>query len=233
MLYRRASILATFLLAALLSPSAQTARPADTNFHVGLQSIAIPPPPSTTLVETGPDYRVLLDNLADARDRIVAGFLLPNELAAIQAGKSSLSRYCLVEVLRAVEFTDVSADSFHQFVDAVGQQYGAVIPGALKDEQEDIDHKLKMLGSGSTITIDKPLQLGRLYGKQDAAGFGMIVPVNVNGAPKKVTVVSALIRVHDRVLFLYTYSPYTDEDSVKWASSTSEKWADAVLASNK
>jgi hypothetical protein len=231
--YRRASILAILLLTALLSSSAQTARPADTTFHVGLQSIAIPAPPSTTLVETGPDYRVLLDSLADVRNRVVAAFLLPSELAAIQTGKSSLSRYCLVEVLRAVEFSDVSADGFHQFEDAVGQQYGAVISATLKDEQEDLDHKLKMLGSGSKITIDKPLPLGRLYGKQDVAGFGMIVPVNVNGEVKKVAVVSALIRVRDRVLFLYTYSPYTDEDSVKWASATSEKWADAVLAANK
>ena len=203
-------------------------------FRVGLKSIAIPAPPGDNLVETGPDYRVLLEPLATAANRLVAGFLLPDELNTIRTSKTSLTRYSLVEVSRRLEFSDVSPEQFKQFGDATAQQFGTVINDAVKDQQEEINRKLKTLGENSTtVTLDKPLVLGVFFSKIDATSFGMIMPLQLNGETKKHAAACTLVRVHDRVLFLYTFTPYTGEDSVKWVSTSAEKWAGAILNANK
>jgi len=207
---------------------------APASFRVGLKSIAIPAPPADNLVEAGSDYRVLLEPLATASNRIVAGFLLPDELNALRTGKTSLTRYSLVEVLRSLEFSDVTPDMFKQVGDSTAQQFGTIITGSLKDQQDEINRKLKALGDSATaVTLDKPVPLGTFFSKTDAVSFGMIVPLQVNGQVKKGLVACTLLRVHDRLLFLYTFAPYTGEDSVKGVSASAEKWADAVISANK
>jgi hypothetical protein len=42
-----------------------------------------------------------------------------------------------------------------------------------------------------------------------------------------------ILHVQNRILFLYLYSAYKDESTVQWIRSSSEQWADAVLAANK
>jgi hypothetical protein len=37
----------------------------------------------------------------------------------------------------------------------------------------------------------------------------------------------------NKILFLYLYRTYKDESTVQWIRTTSEQWADAVLAANK
>ncbi len=61
----------------------------------------------------------------------------------------------------------------------------------------------------------------------------MILQLKVNDEMQKGFSRLHLVRVHEHVLFLYTFTPYTGEDSVKWVSTNAEKWADAVLSANK
>jgi hypothetical protein len=235
--YRRTSFVAVFFFAALLVPQsptrAQTARPADTTFRVGLKSINIPAP-SSGLVETGSDYRVIAEPFAPVNNRLVAAFLLPEELKALQTAKTSFSRYALVEVPRRAEFADVTPELFKEVVDGMAPQFGASLDATVKDQQEEINRKLKALSMDSTtVTFDKPVMLGSFFSKPDAYGFGAIMPIGVNGKTTKIVMVLSVLRVQDRVLFTYFYAPYTDESSVTSARTVSEKWADNILAANK
>jgi hypothetical protein len=236
--YRRTSIVAVFFFAALLVPHsparAQTARPADTRFHVGLKTIAIPSP-SDDLFETGPDYRVMLESLVPTANRLVGAFLTQQELDKLRTATTTLSRYAMVEAPRPAEFVDITPEIYKQINDAIALQFEAQTNADVKDQQEEVNRRLKALGqSSTTVTLDKPLMLGSFFSKPDATGYGQIVPVAVNGdASQRVAVGISLIRVRQRVLALYLYAPYKDEDTVKWVRTTGEKWADAILAANK
>ena len=211
---------------------AQTTAPAESaTFRVGLQSILIPPP-APSLPETGPDYRVLAEPFAPASNRLVAAFLLPEELKAMLTTKTSLTRYALVEVLRQAEFADVSPAFFKQVSDSMAEQFGAKLNATLEDQQKEIDLKLKALGNQSSVTLEKPTMLGTLFSKVDAIGYGAVMPATVDGKTVTVAMCMTTLRVRQRLLFLYTYSRYTDDESVKSLQRMSDKWSDAILKTN-
>lgn len=205
------------------------------SFRVGARSIAIPAPPAG-LEETGSDYRVLLDVLVPSNNRMVAAFVPPAVLQVLTTGKRpALTQYALVEVPRTLEFTDLSPAVFGQIVDTMNQQFGAVMNSTLKDQQDDLNRRLKALNPNTTaVTIDKPVLLGSLFSKQDAAGYGMIAPVTTSaGATTKMAAGVAVLRTHERVLFAYFYTVYKDEDTIKSVRTISEQWVDSILAANQ
>lgn len=219
-----------FAMLALIVPAALRAQ-APATFRVGLKTIAIPAP-ADNLHETGSDYRVLLENLVPTSNRLVAGFLTPDELKGLQTS-TSLTQYALVEVPRRAEFADVTPEIFKQINDSLATQFGGDGSGTLKTQQDELDRKLKDLGATSTVTLEKPLLLGSLFNKPDAVSYGEVMPVTVNGVTTKMVMAVNVIRVHQRVLFFYLFIDFKNEDSVKWVSATGEKWADAILAANK
>lgn len=214
--------------------SAQGAKASDgQTFRVGLKSIAISSP-APDLVETGSDYRVVVEILAPASNRLVAAFVHPEDLQKLTGGSADLSQYALVEVPRRAEFATVTPELFKQVSDGMAQQFGALVNDTIKDSQEELNRKLKSLsGKESNITLDKPLMLGTLFSGPDASGFGMILQLDVNGTQKKMAAGVTVIRVRERILFLYTYAEYVNEDTVKWIRTTSEQWAASVLKANQ
>jgi len=239
-LLRSSSCVALFLLAGLPLAYAQDAGSPRTQtagaqiYRVGLKSIAIPSP-LKDLSEIGSDYRVVLETLAPATNRLVAAFNRPEDLHQILAGGDApLARYALVEVPRLAEFVDIDSATFKTVADNVATQFGANLEADVKTAQDDLNHNLKELNSKSTtVAIDKPFPIGTLFSKPDAAAFGMIESVSKQGPETKMAVVIVVLRAQNRVLFLYLYSIYKDESTVQWLRNTSEQWADAVLAANK
>ena len=207
--------------------------PDSQTFRVGATSIAIPPPAGLT--ETGSDYRVLLEFLAPDNNRLVAAFVLPDDWKVLHGGNAPpMSTYALAEVPRRAEFADISPEFFQQVIGTVSQQFGAMVDGSLKDQQDSMNRKLQALGSDSgTITLDKPVQLGQLFSMPDAYGFGMIMPVSAKGATTKMVMVMSVMRVRNRLLFAYFYSVFKDPGTVQSIRDTTEQWTRAILAANK
>jgi len=237
-LFRSSFSIALLLLGstAAYTQDASSARPlpAETQvYRVGLKSIAISSP-SKDLTEIGPDYRVTLETLAPAINRLVAAFIRPEDLHQILAGGSTpLPRYALVEVPRRAEFADIDPATFKTVADSVAKQFGTNLEADIKTAQDDFNHNLKELNSSSaTFAIGKPFPLGTLFSKPDAAAFGMIASVSAQGPETKMAVATVVLRVQNRVLFLYLYSVYKDETTVQWLRNTSERWADETLKAN-
>jgi len=199
--------------------------------RVGLQTMLIPSP-GPDLPETGADYRVLAEPLAPASNRLIAAFLLPEELKAMMTAKTSLTRYALVEVPRQAEFAEVSPAIFKQVSDGMGDQFGAKLDATIEDQQKEIDLKLKALGNQSKVTIEKPAMLRTLFSKTDAIGYGAVMPTSIDGKTITVAMCTTVLRVRQRLLFLYTYARYTDEESVKSLGRISEQWSGAILKAN-
>jgi hypothetical protein len=203
-------------------------------YRAGLKNFTIPVPTSD-LTEAGPDYRVILEPLAPTQNRLIAAFLLPADLDTIRTGSTAFpNRYALVEVLRQAEFADVSPEMFKEVSDAFGTQFGAAVDSSVKDNQDEINRRLKALhSSASEVTLDKPVQLGALFTKPDACAFGMVMSMTSGGKTKKLAVGVLAMRVRSRLLFMYTYTEFKDDSSVQWIRTTDEQWADAILQANK
>lgn len=220
---------------ALLPAQAQeasTAPPA--TVRVGAKSIVLPSP-STDLVETGPDYRVLLEPLAPASNRLAAAFVPPDDLTSLHSGTfKPMTNYALVETYRTAEFTDIDPAMFKEICESVGQQFGdGSFDAMMKDEAADLNHRLKELNSASSpLIFDKTLPLGSFFTKQNAVGFGMIMPISTKDATVKLVTSVTVLRVRDRILFSYIYAAYKDENTVLTLRKTAEQWADAILKAN-
>ena len=193
------------------------------SYRSGLKSIVIPPP-TTDLSELGSDYRVLMESSVPDTNRLLAAFLSTEDFANIRSGISKgANRYALVENLRQAEFVDVDADAFKQVSDGMAQQFGAVLNASTKDKEEELNHKLKaMRGSDTTMTLDKPMQLGVFFSKPNACSFGIIQQISAVGSSVKMVAGITILRVQNRLLYAYIYSAYKDEDSVQWVRKTSE-----------
>ncbi len=131
------------------------------------------------------------------------------------------------------EFTEVTPEIFKQVADSVGAQFGATIDSTIKDQQDEVNRRIKDLGSSKSVTLDKPIQLGVFFTKPDAVSYGMVMPVTVDGVPKKVAMSMIVLRAQQRLLFLYVFDEYKDESSVQWVRTTGEHWTDVILQANK
>lgn len=204
------------------------------SYRSGLKSIVIPPP-TADLSEIGPDYRVLMDSSVPDTNRLLAAFLSAEDFVNVRSGISKgANRYALVENLRRAEFIDVDADTFKQVSNSVAQQFGATLNASVKDEEEELNRKLKaMRGSDTTMTLDKPMQLGVFFSKPNACSFGIIQQISAAGSSVKMVAGVTILRVQNRLIYAYLYSAYKDEDSVQWVRKISEQWADAILKANQ
>jgi hypothetical protein len=184
--------------------------------------------------EIGSDYRVVLETLAPTTNRLVAAFNRPEDLKQILSGGSTpLPRYGLVEVPRRAEFVDVDSATFKTVEDNFAKEFGASLETDFKSAQDDLNHNLKALNSNAaSIAMGKPLPLGILFSKPDAAAFAIVESISAQGPETKMAVATVVLRARDRLLYLYLYSIYKDDSTIQWLHTTSEQWADAILKAN-
>lgn len=203
-------------------------------YRAGGLSFAIPPP-TTDLVELGPDYRVLMETFVPASNRLVAGFTLPADAASLRKGVLvQMAQYAMVEVPRRAEFSDVSVANFQALVKGVSQQFATDISSTLKDQQDELNRRLKSLNAGqSEISLDKPISLGTLFTKEDAYGAGEVMLASSGSKSEKMVMGFDVLRVRNRAIFAYYYVEYKDENTVRSLHATMESWADAILLANK
>lgn len=196
------------------------------------------PPPTSDLLEMG-DYRTMMDTFVPDGNRLLAAFLLPDDLKVFQSGtRKGLLRYALVEVPRNAEFTDISAADFQEAATSVDKQFAsssdsAAADALIKEGEDMLNRKLKALNlNAPTTTLDKPAMLGKFFSKTDAYCFGMAVPVASNGSKVNMLVGVLLMRVRSRIVYIYLYSEYKGDETEQWMRKTSENWADAVQRAN-
>jgi len=230
------SVLLFLALGAVATGKAQdkeAPKPDDSQtFRAGGVTLTIPSP-ANDLVEMGPDLRVLLDVLVPDSNRLVAAFITPEDLASLpKSGKKGLSKYCLVQVVRRAEFLEVDEATFKSVIDGASSQMGTLLDSAAKTEGDALNRRIAALGVEGKITLDKPVQLGTMFAKQNAFGLALMVPVSSGGETKNMVGGTVLLRVKNRLVIGYIFAEYKDEETADWVKKTSEDWADAVLKAN-
>ena len=136
------SVATGFLTAALILACSSSQAQDTPTCRAGLKSFTLPSP-APELREMGPDLRVLMEPLAPAKLRLIAAFMLPDNLNQLPGTTAPLTKYALVEVPRAAEFQDVDETIFKTVVDGMSQQFSS---GNLQSTmQTEIDRHLAEL----------------------------------------------------------------------------------------
>jgi hypothetical protein len=230
-----------FLLVFAATCSAQTTTgttpqnpPAPPSYKAGGTLIVIPSP-TTDMVEVGDEARGVMEVAVPDSNRLIAAYLLPQDLPLLTKGSESpeLTKYALVEVPRNGEYSDVEASDFKEIMDGASQEIGAILSSSFSETEDEFNRRLKDLNVNATVSLGKPVQLGALFAKTDAFGFGLITQVTVGTSSSNMAMAAAIIRVRKRVIFAYLYAEYKNDDTVKWLRKSSEDWADAILKANQ
>ena len=204
----------------------------DLTFKVGGVKI-ITPAPSDDFVEVGDDNRSKLEVLAPERNRLISAFLEKADLQNLIDGKDpAMDRYALVEISRGAEYADCSADNFKEVIAEMKNSFGELIAQSFKESEDEINRKLKELDL-KDVSLGEAKQLGSFFSKKNAFSFGLMTTVKNGEESKNMIVGGVIVRVKLRLIYLYLFAEYKNEESVKWLGMTVEKWTDEVLKINK
>lgn len=233
-------ILAALLLASSLALSAQnqtvkSQKVADSpSYLAGGKSIAISVP-EKDLVEMGTDDQKAIDSLVPPSNRLIAAFVLPEDLIKTKSGDNRTPHLVsMIMVPRQDEFTEIGENDFKTIIDMVRKQFNSAVDSYVSDTEEEFNRRLKSLDLDNVkIKFDKPVSLGILFSGQNSAGFGTVLQASSGNASIRKVVSVVYLRVKNRVLFAYIYADYKDVNTVKWLRVTSEQWADAILKANQ
>ena len=204
------------------------------SYRAGGRLLAIPTP-TRNLVEIGSDHHALMEVFVPPENRLVAAFVLDTDLPRLRKGGNVpvMSAYAMAQVPRRGEFLDCGVSEFAKVVGGAKEQFGTVVASSFKEAEEEFNRRMKSLNLDKvTISLGKPIQLGCIFSKQDAYGFGMIMPVSMGGSTATMGGGCALIRAKKRLLFVYLYTEYKNEETVRWLRKATEEWTDAILKAN-
>lgn len=166
-------------------------------------------------------------------NRLLCAFVLAKDLRRLTAGTSdeSLAKYAIVQVPRRGEYMDCEASDFKEVVDEVKDSFGDILGSSFKEAEDGFNRRMASLGLDEA-RLGQPAHLGRFFCKQDAYGFGMITTVMMGGETATMAMGGALLRVKKRLLFVYLYAEYRDEDTIRWLRRATEEWSDTILGAN-
>jgi hypothetical protein len=138
----------------------------------------------------------------------------------------------MVEVPRQSEYSDYTPDAFGQVVKGLDPALAKVDTKSASEAEEELNLRLKSLGQ-KRIEVGHPENLGPLFRKSEAAGFGLLMAYRQNDRSVTMACGIAVLRVKQRLVFTYLYRRYASPETVTWVRKNLEGWADAILAKNK
>jgi hypothetical protein len=196
-------------------------------YTVGGTPIAIPLPKGMSEVGKADDMVLVVP----PNNRLIASFAPTNDLPNHTSGL--IRSYAMVQVTRVIENRQIGPSDFRQIIAATKKQLGTVGDFDMESIEEEFSRRLKSLDlNNATVNLNKPLQIGCFFSKQDAYGFGMLSAGSMGGADFKTAVGAGMVRVKNKLILAYLYEEYENEETVKALRNATEVWSDAILRAN-
>ena len=192
--------------------------------------------PDTGFVEVGSANRESVEIFVPPNNRLMCAFVLENDLPNLfkEGTENITANYALVEVPRRGENIDCEAGDFIQVTQSMEESLGSAIPSLMNESEDIFNNRLKSLGiQDMKLKIGEPKQLGCFFSKQDAFGLGILMGYEMGGSTVMMGATLIIMRVKKRLLFVYLYSEYKNDDTIKWLRKVGEKWSDEILKINK
>jgi hypothetical protein len=210
----------------------QDAASAQKIFRVGETDIIIPPP-THEMVNMDSESLDFLRELSLTKSRLIAGFVLQNE-RSLQADESELpyTKHAVVTVPKSKEFGVFNASDFKEAILGVSKGFDELDP--LAEDAEDVwNHRMEVLDiQDAVLNIHSPIKLGRMFSRPNAYGYGIIVPMEINGEDSLVAMGTIMVLVKNKIILFYLYDDYKNTETANWLKNTSSQWVDAILDAN-
>ncbi|MFH1063178.1 MAG: hypothetical protein V1747_09905 [Candidatus Omnitrophota bacterium] len=192
------------------------------------------PLPGTNLVEVGYDVREQMEVFVPPSNRLLCGYMQPSDIPLFMKGEENfvLSQYASIQIARQGEYQDCTIDNFNELVDYVKNSLGDELDSIIEESEDTLNSRMKSMDL-TNISIDKPVQLGTLFSKTDAYSMGMISTYSDGKKSWTLVIATTFVRVRERLLFVYVFNTYENEETITMVRRLAEHWADAILAANK
>jgi hypothetical protein len=201
-------------------------------FSIGGRSVSIPAPANDMVNYLGDEAGA--ESLVPPYNRLITAFVPDSERnKALGIERKAPSRLALIQVPRQFESMEISEAGFKVIVQEAAKQFDSNVESYAQENEEEFNKRLSLLGLDLKMTFDKPVSLGVLFSKPDATAFGTVLRVSAGSA--SITKVLSLIymRAKNRVVYAYFFADYQDQGSISELRRTSERWANAILESNR
>jgi hypothetical protein len=232
-------VLATLAVFRTALPAAESIKHEVT---VGGQPLLIPPPAGFERLD-GVDAKrdAIASELIAASNRMVIAFATPEAVAAIRRGEpDETPRNFNMQVTRSLEnraFTPAQFESYRADVEKdlenLDKKMNAALAKIHADASKSVSEKLR---ENVEFKIGESVPLGTFERTRDSLGFLVMFKSMTKIAEKETTglrvVASLIVRVNDRVLYLYSASDRKSEADEVWVKSEALKWRDAIFAAN-
>lgn len=205
---------------------------ADTEVKTGGIVLTLPAP-ANNFAEAGDKLRTtFFELLVPSTNRLLSAYIPTQKLEELKEGKAAggTDVYAMVEVPRQAEYSDCTPQAFEQVVKGINP--AAFDMKKVGELQEEINIRLKSLDAKS-IEVGRPENLGGLFQKTNAFGMAMLAAYKRDGRSVTMATGIAILRVKQKLVFVYLYHRYESPETVAWLSRSLEEWVDAILSRNK
>ena len=200
--------------------------------------VTLPVPAGFVDVQKAPlEIRENFTTMVPPTNRYLAGFVLPeNAVRPADDNFKPLERYMIVQTFRQAENVQVSPADFKDVKDQIAGSMDKI----LAEKKDEINERLKKLaeqGQTEQVELAEPMMLGTFLQQDDAISSAMVMkvraPAGQGGVSERVIACGmSIIRVKQKIVYLYVYGHYTDEAALTWVKDTSKKWVADTLAAN-
>lgn len=223
--------------AAMAAPKAVA--PAPAIGHVGAVPVSLRAPPGLLdPTSLGPAFGQLATTLTPPSNRLLAIYVTPEDFRAHKAGKKIvMDRYALLQTPRQAENLTVVAADFAQLKEVMKNQSAAQRAQVRDMAEHHIGNAVsKAAGTPLTVSMTDINALGTFL-ESDTA-LGLLSATDVSAAAHGRTInyplvyATGVLRVKERLLFLYTYSVYRTPADLEWVKTTATAWSRRLQQAN-
>jgi hypothetical protein len=202
------------------------------SYRVGEKTINITLPTSDMVVMSD-DVMSVLRKVVPENARLISGYGLKDELVRIESGDDvPLTKYAMVAVLRSAEHGTFGSQEFGLATASAIDAFGRL--ESMDDVEAHWNEKMRSMNlEEATINMQAPIKLGSLFDTPDAYGYGMVVPLEMDGESMEVAMGAAMVLVKEKILFFYLYVDYKSPETAIWLREATQRWVDSTLAANR
>lgn len=211
---------------------------ADT-IEVGLRKLVIPSPHGfTRATDQMPSIYKLQLQTDDGRNEKLAFYINESDIPAAMTGElPSLERYFAIKTSKQFKDTIITSEEFVKLKQILRKSNRDIIL-SLQSKIED-QYKLMSKRISKEFDIDLAIKLEKYvllephYETNDSISFSMYMKQEATAVENKIDYITSatttIVKVKDKVLFLYCYGSKQD---LEWTRNASRIWSNKILQNN-
>jgi hypothetical protein len=215
-----------------------TAQTTSDIFQLGSKAIRVPAPEG--FVDTATRFDKVALRLATTeapQNETIASYVPESLVSKLTENQNiDLPIYAKFSVGRRIKDLDCSPQNFATTVAGFKAFFPTLLDPnsqATKQLESDISGELKELsGKDQTVRLSGQKNLGYFQETPDVFSGLSAVNLEVNGKSMPLIGSASLVRVNDRLIFLYVYKQTTSKDDVALMMDLAKKWTASVLFAN-